>query len=1231
MQAISTFFPRQFTEALVRAGRHCFVLVCVFAALLATVTRSVAGLGAARGRFAGLAARASATFVLALFCLVLGATPAVANPATVNGITAETTLPQATRGVAYSYTIVPTGGTGGGPYTFALINGTTLPLGLTLSSGGVISGTVDCGQANGNTSFSIRIVSSGGTTADFVPNDHFRMNVTANPANVCTLTLSAITTTGSTAANYSSTITSSGSTAPYTYTLVGGSLPPGLSLSSGGTISGLPTTAGTYSFTVQSVSSSSTPQSGNKTYTITITQATLTLSPATLPIGTTGTSYSQTITATGGIGANTFAVTAGTLPTGLTLSSGGVLSGTPTVAGTYNFTITGTDSNGNTGSRAYSITVYAPITVSPTSLPNGTTGTSYSQMITASGGSGTYTNFAVSAGSLPTGLSLSPTTGAITGTPSVAGTYNFTIQVTDNASNTGSRAYTVIIYAPITVSPTSLPNGTNGTSYGTQTITATGGTGTYTNFAVTVGSLPTGLSLNASNGDITGTPTAAGTFNFTVQVTDDAGNTGTRAYSVTIAAGAVLTVNPATLPNGTNGTSYGTQTITATGGTGTYTNFAVTVGSLPTGLSLNASNGDITGTPTAAGTFNFTVQVTDDAGNTGTRAYSVTIAPGAVLTVNPATLPNGTNGTSYGTQTITATGGTGTYTNFAVTAGALPTGLSLNPTTGAITGTPSAAGTFNFDVTVTDSAGNTGVRSYSVTMSLPALTLNPATLPDGTNGTAYSQSVTGSGGSGSYTDYSVTSGALPTSLSLNPTTGAITGTPTAAGTFNFRITVTDSAANTAFRDYTVTIAPGAVLTVNPATLPDGTTGTAYSQTITATGGTGSYTFAVSSGALPTGLSLNTSTGEISGTPTASGAFTFTLYVEDSFGNWGSRDFTLNVVVARPNPALDPEVTGLIGSQFDIAGQFAEGQLATVARHLEGLRGDDCGTAPDGDADANGEQSQSASQCEHGFSFWGAVTAEEGRDGAYEAGSVTGGVDWRVSNDLALGLAASAAYGSEDVGTNGSGVDALGESVTGYFLYNPLGGLYLEGALGWGSMDMGVDRYVTQSGGFASGDRAAEVVFGSLGLDYELQLGAVRLSPYARYEFVDITLDAASESGASADNLTYLRADRRIQSVVTGARVSMNFDSDWGQISPYLRLEHRARSLGGYEQLIAYSDDLATLYALTEGGTSNGVWSAALGARADLEIGQINFELGSSGTDGGIFRDFVFRVEFRAPH
>jgi hypothetical protein len=189
---------------------------------------------------------------------------------------------------------------------------------------------------------------------------------------------------------------------------------------------------------------------------VTVTGAagtTLTLSPTSLPNGTVGTAYSQTISASGGSGGYTYSKTSGALPAGLALNgSTGVLSGTPTTASTYSFTITATDSASNTGNRAYSVTTSSggtTLTLSPTSLPNGTVGTAYSQTISASGGSGGYT-YSKTAGTLPAGLALNGSTGVLSGTPTTAASYSFTVTATDSASNTGSRAYSVTISSAAT-------------------------------------------------------------------------------------------------------------------------------------------------------------------------------------------------------------------------------------------------------------------------------------------------------------------------------------------------------------------------------------------------------------------------------------------------------------------------------------------------------------------------------------------------------------------------------------------------------------------------------------------------------------------------------------------------------------------------------------------------------------------------------------------------------------
>ena len=240
--------------------------------------------------------------------------------------------------------------------------------------------------------------------------------------------------------------------------------------------------------------------------------------------------------------------------------------------------------------------------------------------------------------------------------------------------------------------------------------------------------------------------------------------------------------------------------------------------------------------------------------------------------LSPATLPDGTQGVPY-SQTLTATGGTGSY-SFAVTADAPPPGLMLS-SDGVLAGKPTASGTFSFIVTVTDTAGGKDQRRYDLKINASPIVLAPTTLPPGQATVAYNQKVTATGGREPY-KYAVTSGALPDGIVLDANTGALTGAPKAAGSSTFTITATDANNATGSQQYAllVTAPPGSV-TLSPATLPDGTVNTAYSQTIVANNGQGTFTFAVTQGSLPQNLSLSSS-GVISGTPTVAGMFSFTI-------------------------------------------------------------------------------------------------------------------------------------------------------------------------------------------------------------------------------------------------------------------------------------------------------------------------------------------------------------------
>ena len=974
-------------------------------------------------------------------------------------------------------------------------------------------------------------------------------------------------------------------------------------------------------------------------------QFTIALDPGSpLPPGTDGTPYSVTISAYGGTAPYTFAVTSGSLPAGLTLSSAGVLSGTPTTPGSSTFVIEATDSGAQTGFRTYNLNVGTPggIGMSPSPLPDGSQGVFYNQTITGTGGTGPYT-FSVTSGSLPTGLSLS-SAGVLSGTPTVAGPFTFTVGNADSVGNTGSQIYTVNIGANIlVVNPTTLANGALATPYN-QTVTATNGTGPYT-FSLASGTMPTGLSINSA-GNITGTPSVAGPFSFTIRAIDSVNNTGTRLYNVNIGAN-ILTVTPPTLPNGTRGQAYG-ATFGATGGTGSYT-FAVTSGALPTGLTLN-SNGTLSGTPSAAGTFNFNVQATDSGFNTGTGSYSVTINP-APLTINPASLPNGTVGTAYN-QTVVASGGIAPY-GYSIISGTLPTGLAINPSSGAITGTPTTLGSYNFTVQAADATPITGTRNYTVLIGTNILTIAPSTVPSGTRGMAYNQTLTASGGTGPYT-YAVTSGALPAGLSLSAA-GVISGTPSGSGVSSFTIGATDSVANTGSQNYTLSIGTDS-LTVNPASLPAPVAGRPYSQSVSATGGTAPYTFSIAAGALPAGLTLNATTGLISGTPTGFATASFTVQALDINGNIGTRAYTLTT---RPDPALDPEVRGLVSAQIAATRRFASAQIDNVGQHLIGLHdgfnpcavnfgiappidrsapsgyqlfgapndqayGQAYGYGPYGNSPAAPPRSRpGSSDCGSdwassmalwtagSFQFGSANPNSGSANNKFSTGGLTAGLDWRVTDGIIFGAALGYGADRTDVGQNGTRSNATNLSGTLYASLRPFNPLFLDFAIGYGTLDFDNRRYVTGDGTSVSGTRKGSLWFGSATASLELGRDWFKFAPYLKADFAAATLDQYAESGSSAQLLTFGEMKTNSTSVGLGLRGSIDLPMSFGTLTPTARIEYREISQSEYSQSMYYTDlGPGMNSAFGQPASVHGVTTAALGLRArapgglsvDLEYG-----------------------------
>ncbi|MBL0914289.1 MAG: Ig-like domain-containing protein, partial [Sphingopyxis sp.] len=710
---------------------------------------------------------------------------------------------------------------------------------------------------------------------------------------------------------YSAILTTDGGTAPYRYSVTSGTLPTGLTLNAGGTLSGTPLAAQNFTFTIQSQDSSAAPgpYATSRSYTVTIAAPTIELTPVALPPATVNTPYNQVVTADGSVGPYSFAVTSGSLPPGITLAPDGTLSGTPTRGGRTGFTITATDATAAPGpylgARAYELNVEVPaLVLPPTTLPDGATDTAYSARIaSATGGVGPY-SYAVTSGELPFGLTMSAT-GEITGTPSTARLYNFVVTATDSNIGTGptvvQQSYSInIVNTPPVTNPVSAT-----VAYG-------------------AGLTPIPLSINgaANSVAIVSAPTRGRAIvdRMTISYIPDTGFAGSDSFTyiasnngaasapalvtinvqnpvITITAGGPLTASA--------GTPY-SETFTFNGGAQPFSGYQIT--GLPAGLQSGSSGVNtisIVGTPTIAGNFPITVSATDSSTGNGPFIASETftlVIDGPSLSMTPGA---GTLTAPYAapfSQTFVANGGVGPIT-YSLT-GTLPAGLSFSGNR--LSGTATQPGSYPVTVTATDT-GSTGAGSpftiaqnYTINVPAPAILIAPPSLATGTVGTSYNQTVSATGGVAPY-GYAVTAGTLPPGVTLS-TGGVLSGTPTAGGTFSVTLTATDANGQGGSGNYSITIG-AAVMTLPPTTFADGQVGVAYNAALnTASGGTAPYRYAVSAGALPGGVSLSAN-GTLSGTPTAFGTFAFSVTATDSSTGDGpyaaTQSYSLRVIELAP--------------------------------------------------------------------------------------------------------------------------------------------------------------------------------------------------------------------------------------------------------------------------------------------------------------------------------------------
>ena len=472
--------------------------------------------------------------------------------------------------------------------------------------------------------------------------------------------------------------------------------------------------------------------------------------------GTAGTAYSIKLNGSGGTGSNNFSWSTTTRPAWLTggpalsgtRNSSATWSGTPTTPGDYTFTATANrGTGGSAGCDPETVTYTGTIRIScpaaprivTTSLTGGTYNTPYSYTVTGTDGtpdaSGRYI---WSATGLPNGLTIGGSTGTISGTPSQGGSFNVAVTLSDYGTGscyqTVSKTFTLTISGgppPLSIDTTSpLPGGMTSSTY-SRTITGSGGSGSGYTWAITSGYLPFGLFLNPSTGVISGNTCpftgsgSNGSNGDTCLKTDQFSAVSGHNYTVAACSGdggsntgdswLRLTGTPSGTLNDDDGCpdaadTLGSRLTFTAGSSGTVTVCESTYLTFPATWSYNIK--DTTDTRECAGTFPFTVSLTDSIGTTVTRDLSITINATAVLAIDTTALPAGVKNTAY-SYTLTGSGGPAPFTWSAT---GLPASLSINASTGVISGTPAAneVGIYTVTITLRDNSGNTVSKTFTL-------------------------------------------------------------------------------------------------------------------------------------------------------------------------------------------------------------------------------------------------------------------------------------------------------------------------------------------------------------------------------------------------------------------------------------------------------------------------------------------------------------------------------------
>ncbi|MDC8757300.1 autotransporter domain-containing protein [Janthinobacterium sp. hw3] len=974
----------------------------------------------------------------------------------------------------------------------------------------------------------------------------------------------------------------------------------GTATASGTSITYTPTAgySGADSFTYTATNADGTSGAGLVRITVSAPAPVLVLAPASLGNFTIGMPYNTTITATGGTAPYTFTRT-GTLPAGVTFNTAtGELRGTPTVTGPFNTTISTTDAMGVRGSRTYSIVVGAQVPVA----------NAVSATVAANSGanpislnlSGSIATSVAVAGAASHGTATASGT-SITYTPTAgySGPDSFSYTATNDNGTSSAATVTIVVSAPtLTLTPASLAGIRIAAAY-SQQFTAAGGVAPYA-YSVSSGALPTGLVLDAATGIVSGTPSAVGSFAFTLQAKD--------ANQFSVQQALTLQVNQAPPPvvNETATTSANKEvslTIASSNGSPITDVTIVTppqhgrVTVVSTGASARMARAvgasfKVTYVPNADyfGPDSFSYTVTGAGGTSAPAIVSLTVVP------QPVPAPVGK------TATVLAGGPVTLHVTEGATGGPF---TSVAITTQPASGTAVVSG---MDIIYTPGADTSGDISISYTLSNVFGTSAPIKSTVSVNPVPQVLSQSATVAAGLTVNVDLTAGATggpfkaANVLSVAPENAgkAVVRDVGTAGKPVYQLSFTASGkfAGAAVINYTLS---NAVATSKPGIV---------NVTVTARRDPSTDPDVVGLQAAQADAARRFASAHLSN---------FTQRLESLHGDgWGRSNFGLNLT--PPNESGNPAAALARRQEQEADRVFGTAAVKPYMRKTSlhqpdaGFSGDKQAAGADVSQATNGlpDMPQKPDTQKQALSLWLGGAVEFGQHYAngremgfrFRTNGVSVGGDYRVSDLATLGVGAGFSHDRSDVGLNGSRSTADSAVAAVYGSLRPSKGVFLDGVLGYGTLQYDASRYLGDGSGFATGQRDGKQVFGALVGGIEMRQETWMWSPYGRVELMSAKLDPYTETVMGVNALSYFKQTVRSRIGALGVRAEGVYVGGPGTWFPRARLEYRHQFQGADDARLAYADMAADgpVYVIRTMPQQTGNWTAGLGVKLLLSNG-----------------------------